>query len=508
MIAVPPDCSPANDVIAFLARQAGGPPLETHISLLFVGADTVWKLKKPVRLPFLDFTCIDDRRRFLERELALNGPAAPGMYRDVVPLLRRADGAVVFGDTGSAEPPAAIDWVLRMARVAADDFLDAMAAAGRLDPPTLDALADAVASYHAHCALAQVDISQSMRAVTNGNARSARHAGLPEAAVADWENSVQAMLDALAEWQTGRARAGFVRRAHGDLHLGNVCLWRGKPVPFDALEFDERMASIDLGYDVAFLLMDLDQRVGRAAANRVLNRYVARRDDADFTRALPPYLSQRAMVLAHVRATRGHPDLSRQYFDAALSYLRPAPPIVAAIGGLQGSGKSTLARALAPSLGRAPGALILRSDEIRKRLHGAAPEQHLPAYAYTDAASAAVFASMAEAAGQVTAGGHAMIADATFIDPAHRHAIAAAARAAQVPFVGIWLDAPVPVLEARIAARSGDASDATPAVLRASAQAPTIPPPTWHRLDATDPALLTRTADLVRAVLSLPRQPC
>jgi predicted kinase len=144
----------------------------------------------------------------------------------------------------------------------------------------------------------------------------------------------------------------------------------------------------------------------------------------------------------------------------------------------------------------------LRSDEIRKRLHGAAPEQKLPPGAYSDAATAAVFSSLAGAVGQVSGGGHSVIADATFVDPVHRRGVAVAAQTAGVPFLGIWLDAPLPVLEARIAARAGDASDATVAVLRASARSRTIPPRNWQILDATDPSLVSRADALVRAALS------
>ncbi|HEY6431171.1 MAG TPA: AAA family ATPase [Acetobacteraceae bacterium] len=495
------------DVVAFLSGLTDTEPVETHISLVFVGADTVWKLKKAVRLPFLDFTDVAARRHFAERELVLNGPAAAGLYRDVVAVVRQADGRLGFGDI-AVPGTEVIDWVLRMARIPKGDFLDAMAAAAPLEPKMLDALADAVAAYHAHCPIADMDVAGSMRDVTRGNARSARHAGLPSQPVAEWERAVSTALDSLSAWQQERARGGFVRRAHGDLHLGNLCLWRGRPVPFDALEFDERMATIDLGYDVAFLLMDLDQRASLAAANRVFNRYIARRGDAGFIRALPAYLSQRAMILAHVHASRGNPERSQSYLKAALDYMRPAPSVMVAIGGLQGTGKSTLGRALAPTLGRAPGALMLRSDEIRKRLHGAPPEQRLPAGAYTDAASAAVFASLAEAARETAAAGHAVVADATFIDPAHRWAVREAARLSSTPFVGIWLEAPLPVLEARLAARTADASDATAKVLRASARVRTIPPRDWHILDATDPALLARAHDLVRTALSLPRPPC
>jgi predicted kinase len=259
------------------------------------------------------------------------------------------------------------------------------------------------------------------------------------------------------------------------LHLGNICLWDGAPVPFDALEFDEDMATIDLAYDLAFLLMDLDRRAGRPAANRVLNRYVARTGDAALVQLLPAFLSRRAMVRAHVEGDTG-------YLDAAIAYLHPAPGQVVAIGGLPGTGKSTLARALAPGLGAAPGALILRSDEIRKRLHGVAPEQRLGRDAYSDAANAQVdavlLAQLREAAG------HGVILDASFLSPDLRKAVA---RAGQ-NFTGIWLEAPMAELERRVRARSGDASDATDAVLhRLAAKDPG--PIDWHRVPADEQAV-------------------
>lgn len=453
------------ETAAFLARLAGHPPIETHVSLVFVGADTVWKLKKAVRLPFLDFSRIADRRRFAERELALNGRAAPGLYRDVVPVVRRPDGSLTFGDAAAEHH--AVDWVLRMAPVAADDFMDAIAASGRLTPALQDALADVVAAYHQGLPPVR-GVIPPMREIALGNVPAALDAGLAPDSVRTWRAGIIAALHPLDDWGTERASAGSVRRIHGDLHLGNLCLWQGRPVPFDALEFDETLATADVAYDLAFLLMDLDQRVSRAAANRVLNRYVARTGDAGLVRALPAFMSIRAMIRAHVERRKGPANAWQPYLEAAQDYLRPRPAVLVAIGGLPGSGKSTLARALAPSLGRAPGALVLRSDEIRKRQHGVAPEHRLPQPAYGEAASRAVFSSLAADAALAAAAGQCVVADATFIATAHRHLVEDAARSAGVPFVGLWLTAPYHELERRIRRRTGDASDATVTVLRAA----------------------------------------
>jgi aminoglycoside phosphotransferase family enzyme/predicted kinase len=483
-MSVPPE---QTEAAALLLGLAGSAPLETHISLVFVGADTVWKLKKAVRLAFLDFTQLEARRRFALRELELNRVTAPELYRDVVPIVRQSGGTLALADTLDPELPV-VDFVLRMARVPAEDFLDAVADAGRLTPALLDALGDVVAAYHqALSPAAGFDPVAALRDVVQGNARSALDAGLPAEPVQDWMTRLLATLDTIAPWLSQRAQSGFVRRAHGDLHLGNLCLWHGRPVPFDALEFDEAMATIDLGYDLAFLLMDLNQCVTREAANRVLNRYVARTGDAALTHGMPAFLSLRAMIRAHVEAKRGRAEPASRYLAAAARSLDAETPIVVAIGGLPGTGKSTLARALASELGRAPGALVLRSDEIRKRQHGAAPEQRLPRSAYSDAASEAVFATLASLVEIVAAGGHAVVADATFIDPRHRTMIEAASQAADVAFLGLWLEAPLPMLEARISDRQHDASDATIAVLRtASRSKPTAGD--WVAVDATEAA--------------------
>jgi aminoglycoside phosphotransferase family enzyme/predicted kinase len=523
-------------VIAFLTGLAEDGERETHISRVFLGRDTAWKLKKPVRLAFLDFSTPAARRHFLLRELALNARTTAGLYRDVVPVILRPDGSLGFGtpeqDRASGAPPSSIaagarpagvpsaaprpdavpaapspdvavaapqpapasaapqegeilDWVLRMARVPDADFFDRIIARGGVTPLLLDRTADAIAALHAALPPAPPGAGQPMQRIADGNALAARLAGIPAEPVQAWAAAMRDALAARAEWQAARQRDGFVRRGHGDLHLGNLCLWQGAPAAFDALEFDETLATTDLGYDLAFLLMDLQVRLGRSAANRVLNRYVARTGDAGLLVGLAPFLSMRAMVRAHVQASRGE-DFAR-YLDLALTALRPPPPVLVAIGGLPGTGKSTLARALAPDLGATPGALVLRSDEIRKRLAGVAPEARLAQDAYGDTMNARVNATLLAGAAQALAGGQAVIADATFLDPAQRAAIAAVAAQAGRAFLGLWLTAPLELLEARVAARHGDASDATPSVLAHAAKTQGPPPDApWLRIAAED----------------------
>lgn len=463
------------EAAALLARLSGAAPVETHISAIFVGHDTAWKLKKAVALGFLDFSKLEDREHFCRREYALNAPQAPGLYRDVVPITRGDDGALSIGGDG-----APVEWVLRMAPVPAADFLDHVAARGALTPALLDAAADAVAAMHAAAERAEVDAPAAMARILEGNVPAARRAGLDAARVEAWAEAARAALARAAPALAARAAAGFVRRGHGDLHLGNLCLREGRPVLFDALEFDEDLARIDVGYDLAFLLMDLDARVGRGAANRVLNRYVARTGDAALVAGLPLWLSLRAMIRAHVEATRGGDGAL--LLAAAEAHLVPAAARMVAIGGLQGTGKSTLARALAPQLGRCPGALVLRTDEARKRRFGVAPESRLPPEAYAPAVSAAVHDEIFMMAMTALAGGQTVVLDAVFLDPAMR---ARAAGLAPARFDGLWLEAPLSVLRARIAARRDDASDADEAVLlrAASVEPGDID---WHRIDVTE----------------------
>jgi predicted kinase len=235
------------------------------------------------------------------------------------------------------------------------------------------------------------------------------------------------------------------------------------------------MASGDVFYDLAFLIMDLVERGLHAAANIVFNRYLAetrRPEDLDALAALPLFLSVRAAIRAMVTAERAERAdeanrapirrAARTYFDLACRLIEPPPPRLVAVGGLSGTGKSGIARALAPELPPAPGAVVLRSDVERKARFGLREDERLPAEAYAPGVSAAVYAELGEKARRAVAAGHSAIVDAVYARPHERAAIAGLG----VPFRGIFLTADLPTRVARVSARAADASDADAAVAR------------------------------------------
>jgi predicted kinase len=280
-----------------------------------------------------------------------------------------------------------------------------------------------------------------------------------------------AALEPLRPLLDRRLGAGFVRRCHGDLHLGNILLEEGRPVLFDCIEFGDAFIEIDVLYDLAFLLMDLGFRGRADGANRALNGWL---DEAARTfpdalweglAALGLFQAVRAAVRAHVHAHQGEEAAARAYLAAALAHLEPSAPVLIAVGGLSGSGKSTFARLLAPRLKPAPGAVILRSDEIRKRLMGCAPAERLPQAAYSAEMGRRVYGAMFATAVPCLKAGWPVILDAVFLDPAERAQARAAAAEAGAAFRAVWLEAPEPVLRSRLRSRQGDASDADETVL-------------------------------------------
>jgi uncharacterized protein len=345
-----------------------------------------------------------------------------------------------------------------------------------LTAPLIRELADHIAAFHqkAECR-PEYGGAAGMAAVIETNHRclsDAVEAGFDPKRIVELRAKSLQRLDAVGALLDRRRAEGKVRRCHGDLHLRNVCLVEGKPTLFDCLEFSDELASVDVLYDLAFLLMDLEHGGLADFANLTLNRYLDLTGEDDGLAAMRLFLSSRAAIRAHVTATAlaraagsaAKPEMAADagsYLDLALQYLQPRACRLVAIGGLSGSGKSTLAAALAPSLG----ARVLRSDVIRKRLFGVAPETPLPASAYSPEASGHVYGRLRRLAAKVLAAGYSVIVDAVSLKPAERESFAAVAAAAGVPFTGLWLEAPPLAMEGRLRARQKDASDASPEVL-------------------------------------------
>jgi len=476
----------------FLASGAGiGGPCErridTPISKVFLFADRALKRKKPVDFGFLDFTTLDKRRAISVRELALNRLTAPDIYRGLHAVLPDGSGGFRLAPF---ETEGALDYVLEMRRF--DETAVLSECPGRVDGALAETLGREVARFHGRAALGTAGGgAEGLNYVLRSNADHLRHlaAGLGAAEVERLIAATGAAFAAARPLLDQRLTQGFVRVCHGDLHLGNLLLEEGRVVLFDRIEFNDRLIEIDVLYDLAFVLMDLSFRGRGDAANRVLNGWLdeaARVFPVDALMQglslLPLVQSVRAAVRAHVSGHNGDITAARAYLAAALSHLERPPARLFCIGGLAGSGKSTLARALAPTLGAAPGAVILRTDEIRKRLFGQAPTEPLGPEAYAAEADAKVHGALFDAARQCLQAGVSVILDATFRDATRR-----AEALALAPFAtGLWLDAPADVLRARVGARTNDASDADLAVLERQLVSG-VSAPEWRRMDACAP---------------------
>ncbi|MDX2145762.1 MAG: AAA family ATPase [Rhodospirillaceae bacterium] len=469
--------------IDFLASPAthGGAAVErisTHGAHVFMAGDRAYKLKRAVKLPFMDFSTIERRRAALEAELDLNRRTAPTLYIEVRAIRRGADGRPGFAGPGDV-----LDWVLVMRRFEQAALLDAVAVRGELTAAIIDDLADVVAAMHAAAPIVRRAEGAYFSATALDNLAPLRAAPIDQAAVERLAVAIAGACRSASAHLDARARAGFVRHCHGDLHLRNIVMLDGQPVPFDALEFDAGLATGDVYYDLAFLLMDLEHRGLRPLAHRLFNRYVTGADDLEGLLALPVFLAVRAAVRAKVAALSAAPAEAAGYVALANGYLPAPKPRLIAVGGLSGTGKSSVAMRLAPSLAPAPGAVVLRSDVHRKRLFGIPDTARLPPEAYTPEAGARVYGELARLARRVLAAGHGVVVDAVFAKPDERAMVEHVARGIGVPFLGLWLEAPLAVRESRVGIRVRDASDADAAVARAQERYD-IGALAWSRIDA------------------------
>lgn len=454
--------------------------IETHISWVLLTGPYAYKIKKPLDLGFLDFSTLDKRRFYCEEELRLNRRLAPDLYLKVVaitgtPASPRLDG-----------PGAPLEYAVKMVQFPQAARLDQLLARGALAPAHIDAVAAELAAFHGRIPVAGPEtpfgtpervyqpIEENFRQI-RPRVTADLHPQLDRL-----ERWSAASFERLRDTLAARKRAGFVRECHGDAHLANMALRDARIAIFDCIEFNENLRWIDVMNELAFFVMDLDDRHRPDYARRALNAYLEHTGDYAGVQLLRFYQVYRALVRAKVAAIRlGQPGLSaeeaaqlrdqyRSYADLAERYTRPLEPVLLITHGLSGSGKTTITQALLEHYD----AVRVRSDVERKRLYGLAATQPsgsaLGTGLYTAEATAETYRRLAEVARTLLSAGLPVILDAAFLKRAQREAARALAAELGVPFVILDVRAPEQILRARVAARAatgGDASEADLAVL-------------------------------------------
>lgn len=488
-----------DEVVAALARPSTYPHsvpnvrhLHTHISDVFLAGSYAYKLKKPVNLGFLDFGTLERRRRACEEELHLNRRLAPEIYLDVVPIVRDPD-AYRVGAPGDTE---AVEYAVRMRRLPQRGLLDALADRGRLTAVVLRAAAAQIATFHAHAARG-IDID-AYGTVANITARidqnfiqTRSHVGTLFDAATYSELAVRfaRFLEEHGQLFEQRIAEGRIVDGHGDLHLRNMCLYRGRLVIFDCIEFSLAYRAGDVINDAAFLAMDLRARNLAPLAAVFVNEYLERTQDYGALALLDFYQAYRAHVRAKVaaltfsgererHAAATARDAARNYLDLALRCFLPQNGGVVIMSGVSGSGKSTVAGRLAQSLG----GIVVRSDAVRKHLAGIGRGRTSSAYGegiYSQEMSDRTYSGMLERARVIIASGRWAILDATHPTRMRRDSAARFARELGIPFAILHCRAPREELEQRLQRRAltNELSDAGIEVLRQQLRAFEAPSP-------------------------------
>ena len=459
-------------VFAFLTDPKTHPSvqrIDTHAASVFLEGSRALKIKRAVRFPFLDYSTLQKRKAACDDEIRINRPFAPQIYHRVLAITEDDDGALHLDGPGTP-----IEYAIDMTRFDERLTLDHLAEAGPLEPAFVDAIADAIAASHAVAPRKPTQAwTEGLPALIDGNDTALRGAGcFASEQVDDLTRSSLASLAGIRDLLEARGADGFVRRCHGDLHLANIVAIGQKPVLFDAIEFNEKIATIDVLYDLAFPLMDLLRYDQTAAANGLLNRYLAITpgDNLAALASLPLFQSIRAAVRAHVlraRLERAGSDkvsvakAASRYFELARSLIHPPAPMLVAVGGLSGTGKSVQARMLATLLAPMPGAVVLRSDVLRKQLYGVNETDRLPVAAYQPEVSQQIYHTIEQRARQILSQGHSVVVDAVFAREDERMALEAVAQESGVTFQGFFLTTDLATRQRRIGHRTADASDAT-----------------------------------------------
>jgi aminoglycoside phosphotransferase family enzyme len=453
--------------------------VETHISFVLLVGEYAYKIKKTLDLGFLDFSTLEKRRHFCREELRINRRLAPAIYLEVVAITGSAESPRIGGEG----PP--IEYAVKMCRFPDDGLLSQHPE--HLSPELVSTIAHRAAEFHERAEICGADQSW-------GSADFVLQPMLENFEPIhqlEHDPQVDAQLQRLQRWTVQRhaelrseleqrKAAGFVRECHGDMHLGNITLVDGEPLIFDAIEFNPGLRWIDTVNEIAFLVMDLDEKQRPELAQLALNSYLEGSGDYAGLELLRFYQVYRAMVRAKVTAIRlGQDDLDheerrmlqgefRRYLDLAERYTQPQSPALIITHGLSGSGKSVAARNLVRQLG----AVQVRSDVERKRLAGLPPlagsRSPVGGDIYTAELTDQTYRRLLQAAERILEAGFLALADATFLKQRQRRPFAELARRLGVKFLILDMQTPEQVMRERLrlrADRGGDPSEADERVL-------------------------------------------
>jgi len=480
--------------------------IQTHISYVLLTGDYVYKLKKPVNFGFLDFSTLDKRHHFCHEELRLNQRGAPELYLEVLPIVQ-AENQYQLGGIGDP-----VEYTLKMRQFPQDASFISMFEQGRLGEADLEELGRVVVQYHAKaetnnyiCSFGE--IPQVRAAVDENYEQTEKYIGGPQTQTQfdETKHYTDNFFTQQPELFASRIQNYWIRECHGDLHLGNICYWQGKILLFDCIEFNKLFRFVDVMYDIAFTIMDLEARQRKDLGNAFLNKYVEQTGDWEGLQVLPLYLSRQAYVRAKVNSfLLGDPAVptakkeeaittAAHYYHLAWQYTQPRQGQLILMSGLSGSGKSTIARQLARQLG----AIHIRSDAVRKHLGGIGLTEHGSAELYIDEMSQRTYKRLLELGIVLATQGFPVILDAKYDRQKLRMEAIAKAQFHQLPLQIIHCTAPLKVLLERLASRTGDIADATPDLLEAQ-QAASEPFTEAEQayvksLDTTQPGCVAKT---------------
>jgi aminoglycoside phosphotransferase family enzyme/predicted kinase len=456
---------------------------QTHISVVFLADRSVYKIKKPLALDFLDFSTLEKRRHFCDEEVRLNRRLAPQVYLGVVPIVRRNGGVVLEGD-GEV-----VEWAVKMQRLPEEATLLARLRRGEVDRERIAALAGRIAAFHRQATSGAAIRAQGRLAVVARNVRENLEQARAQVGLA-LRQTVFDRLRSLTESALSRfgplieerARRDMPRDTHGDLRLDHIYLFPEQAPPkdlviIDCIEFNERFRFADPVADMAFVAMDLAFRGRRDLAAAFSAAYFRAAADDEGAALLPFYRAYRAAVRAKVEGLeQTEHEIPRTEREAALGQARAhwllalgeletpvRKPCLVLVGGLPGSGKSTLALGLAARADFT----VIRSDIVRKDLAGSNSGEEL----YSTEQTRQTYAECLRRAEELLQDGRRVLVDATFREDAWRRAFLKAAVRWGMPGLFLLCRASPAVVQARLAARRGDVSDADWAVYQQLAAA-------------------------------------